>query len=540
MATTDGESITGGTRSELGYWTLTTAPGEKHVSRTDFAEPGADPTRAETLLTVAHLSDLHVCDSQSPARAEFLDRWADDDSPLKEHVDEVGSYRAQDMLTVQVAAAMVQAVNAVPVGPVGGAPVDWAICTGDVVDSAQRNELDWYVALLDGGVVTPDSGDPARYEGVADNVVRDEYFWHPEPSAEHGPDRPQRLHGFPTVPGLLDAVRRPFHSPGLGLPWLAVHGNHDQHSQGLTPVDSPFGRSTTGSAKAIGVPAGWPVQQVAGFLSGLDGIGGSEPAEAQWAQLVTRYVTPDPQRRPISRHEFNAAHFGAGSRPERHGLAPDSDVTGRSWYRFDHSADVTVLVLDTVNEFGGWQGCLDREQFGWLRSELTAADRERRYVVLASHHTLADLVNPVVPVGTPNPAQVEEVRAELADHPSLVLWLNGHTHITAVTGHPGASPWWEVTAPSLIDFPQQGRIVELLRSGGVLTVAATMLDHAGELPWSGSIATVPELAGLSRELAANAWQWRTEHLDSHARAGRRVDRNVLLHLPDPFAGATPD
>ena len=67
----------------------------------------------EALLTVAHLSDLHVCDHQSPARIEFLDRWADPDSPILEHLGEVGTYRAQELMTAQVVDACVRAVNAV-------------------------------------------------------------------------------------------------------------------------------------------------------------------------------------------------------------------------------------------------------------------------------------------------------------------------------------------------------------------------------------------------------------------------------------------
>jgi DNA repair exonuclease SbcCD nuclease subunit len=29
------------------------------------------------------------------------------------------------------------------------------------------------------------------------------------------------------VPGVLAAARQPFRATGLGLPWYAVHGNHD-------------------------------------------------------------------------------------------------------------------------------------------------------------------------------------------------------------------------------------------------------------------------------------------------------------------------
>jgi hypothetical protein len=37
---------------------------------------GQAPTAAEPLLTLIHLSDLHICDAQSPTRMEFVDRFA--------------------------------------------------------------------------------------------------------------------------------------------------------------------------------------------------------------------------------------------------------------------------------------------------------------------------------------------------------------------------------------------------------------------------------------------------------------------------------
>ena len=36
---------------------------------------------------------------------------------------------------------------------------------------------------------------------------------------------------------MLTAARRPFRATGLGLPWYAVHGNHDNMMQGtVRPV----------------------------------------------------------------------------------------------------------------------------------------------------------------------------------------------------------------------------------------------------------------------------------------------------------------
>jgi metallophosphoesterase (TIGR03767 family) len=543
MTTTDRASITGGTRNAKGYWRLGVGPGEPHRVRPDFVTGAGSAAPGNPLLTIGHLSDLHLCDSQSPARAEFLDRWADDDSPVKERVHAVGTYRAQDCLTVHVAEAMVRSVNAIAAGPVGGAAVDWAIATGDVTDNAQANEVGWYARLLDGGPVVPDSGDPERYEGVAsaDSAYWDEAFWHPDP-VEDGSgrvDRPRRSHGFPDAPGLLDALRMPFDATGLAMPWLAVHGNHDQMIQGTIPAAGPFAEAAMGDLKAVGVPADWSTDAIAQFCHDVDTC--QVEALDLWSTLRQRPITADAARRIVTRREFIAAHFGPTARPLGHGFAAAAGADGRAYYRYDHG-QVTVLVLDTVNEHGGWQGSVDVEQLAWLAAELDSADRERRYVVLASHHPLATLVNPRVPAdalpgGAYRRVLADEFGLILQGHPSLVLWLNGHTHCATVTAHPvvGGSPWWEVTAPSLIDYPQQGRLVELLRSdSGVLSIACTMIDHSGEVPWSGGVRTIGEIAGLSRELAANNWQWRTDDLARHGRVGTPDDRNVLLQLPDPF------
>jgi 3',5'-cyclic AMP phosphodiesterase CpdA len=182
--------------------------------------------------------------------------------------------------------------------------------------------------------------------------------------------------------------------------------------------------------------------------------------------------------------------------------------------------------MDTVDEYGGWQGSLDRVQFDWLTAELASADAEGRYVVLVSHHPLDTLVNPIGEDRLLGGA----VQQLLDEHPSVVLWLAGHDH--AVSATPRRS-YWEVVAPSIIDWPQQGRIVELTRGGGLIRIAATMLDHAGSAPWDGTTDSIEGLAGLSRELAGNHWQAR--RYDEHPRAGRVGERNVLLYLPDPFA-----
>jgi metallophosphoesterase (TIGR03767 family) len=503
-----------------GYRRLVPAPGEDHLDR---AGQGALTGDEEVLVTLAQLSDVHVCDAQSPARAELLDRWADPDSPIGDVIGEVGTYRAQEMLTTQVLESMVRALNGVRRGPVGGAPVDVALVTGDNTDNAQANELGWYLALLDGGEVRPDSGDPTHWEGVAAGTDEDDRYWHPD---RERPDLPRSRHGFPVVPGLLDAARAPFRATGIDLPWLAVHGNHDRLLQGTLPAASWWARIATGSRHVAGL---WPdvtPEEVLELVAGLDAC---EPeALERLARGRTVTVTPDPARRVTSRDEFVAAHDHPDARPPRHGFPAD----GRPYYRHDLGG-VRLLAMDTVNPYGGWQGSVDRDQFAWLSAELDRADDDRAYVVLASHHPLDTWVNDR---GDRARVLAPEMAALLAEHPSVVLWLNGHTHRAEIRAHEG---WWEVTCPSLIDWPQQGRIVEVLRGDGVLRIACTMVDHGGDAPWSGSIDGPTALAGLSRELAANDWQsGRPDHLE-HPPSGRAHDRNVVLTLADPWPDPLP-
>lgn len=517
---TSRQTLRAGSPGGGGYRRLDPGPGEPHGHRTELA--GRPESDGHALLSVAHLSDLHLCDAQSPARVELLDRWADPDSPLRAELEEVGTYRAQELLTAQVAESMVRAVNAVTAGPVGGAPLDLAIVTGDNTDNAQANELSWYLTVLEGGSLHPDSGDLTRWEGVADGEPADERFWHPE--TERG-DLPRDRYGFPRVPGLLDAARAPFDATGLRLPWLAVHGNHDRLLQGTVPAAGPLEAVATGRLKPVALAGDWSSDALVKLMSGLN-----ECDLAALATLENRVVTADPDRRAVSRAEFVAAHFGPAANAPGHGFAEANREGGVTYYRRDHGR-VTILVLDTVNENGGWQGSLDRAQFDWLERQLTAADANRRYVVLASHHPLVTLVNGAVAErGVPR-VLAAELDAMLDVHPCLVLWLNGHTHQTSVTQH---RSWWELTAPSLIDWPQQGRLIELLHHPGTLTVAATMFDHVGTAPWGDGIDSPETLAGLARELAANDWQWRDAPLERHPRAGARHERNILLYLPDPW------
>jgi len=510
-----------GAGSRAAYRVVAEVAGERHLVRKelvgDWNRRTVEPERP--IIAIAHITDLHVMDVQSPARFEFVNRYASD----PRFWELITMQRPHEALNVHAIDAMVRTLNGIEAAPVTGAPLQLVAMTGDSIDNTQRNELANCLALLDGGVVRPDSGAPG-YEGVQLVDWPDDIFWKPDGAADS--DMFRRELGFPPAPGVLERAMQSFQATGLRRPWLSCYGNHEEVCQGVGIVGPALAKGMTGSRKPVALPEGLdPDTAIEKFVQ--------EPEFFMTGRSME--VTPDSARRPISRPEFVQMHHASG----QHGFSEQNRADGTAYYVHDTRA-VRFITLDTVCSSGGADGSIDPPQLHWLERRLEEAHssfrsrdgstvrtrHDDRLVVVLSHHGFDTLANPHAE------PRNELLLAMLLRFPNVVLWLNGHIHANRVT--PRADPrgghgFWEVTTSSLVDWPCQARLVELFDAGdGVLAIACTMVDHDGSI--RAGDADLDDLAGLHRELAANVPQ---NGFDSW-RPGKPEDRNVILLLPVPF------
>jgi len=425
--------------------------------RTDLAPRAAVTGRP--LATLAQLTDLHVRDAQSPGRVAFLDRLG----------PRLGSaFRPHETLTTQVVAATIDAIN--------NARPDAVLVTGDLVDSAQANELDWALTLLRGGTVTPNSG-RGGYQGVQAPTIADPLYYRPDVDA-------------PRHPGLLARAIQPVRSAGLHAPWHPALGNHDILVAGEV-APSPATRAAATGERLLVTPA----------PSLLRDLQGPAPTRAQIDALLAAglpgdalHVRPDAARRQLDA----AAVVGRLRR----------GATNTLNYAVDAGPALRVVVLDVVRRDAGADGLVSPATLAFLQAAL--AEAGNHYILVVVHQPLDRTLGG------------DALHDVLGADPRVLAVLAGHTHRNAIVPHPGpAGGYWLITTASIVDWPQQWRALRLVATrGGGVALETWMVDHTGRPGDEG------DLAGIARDLAFLDPQGGRP---GHA-AGAPSVRNVRLHL----------
>ena len=516
------------------YRRLAVGPGAPRVRRDELGTGGRRLSSSRSLAFLAHVTDLQLADVQSPGRFEFMEAYrgrlgADALIPAQ---------RPQEALCAHAMCSMVHELGRHLESRETGARLELAVCTGDSLDNAQWNELEWYLALLSGGTVGTEAG--GSYEGVQRSDWPGDHYWKPDDVA----GRFQLELGFPTLRGLMDRAIAPFGAAGLPLGWISCYGNHDGLPFGEVVPTPAYRALVTGDRKAVALPSGLEV------LGRQDAL---YAAPEQFLAGTALSVRPDGGRRIVGRSEFVAAHLAASGWPPGHGFSSQNLAEGTAYGTVDLGPSVRLILLDTTNMDGDFQGSLGTRQLHWLEEQLAAVHsryrmpngkeartpHEDRLVILASHHGLASLTNlRHLDAGMePDQPRVgrDAVEALLHRFPNVVLWLNGHRHVNEISLRPSpakdGSAFVDIATCSIADWPSQARLVELVANrDGTLSVLTEMLDHGAPPVPEDATTAMANMAALHRELAANVpgagFGSRLE--------GRPSDRNVELVLRSPF------
>ncbi|MBO8189919.1 TIGR03767 family metallophosphoesterase [Streptomyces spirodelae] len=481
---------------------LVTGPGWRRVVRTELAEAGhGRAAKAVPLAALVQFTDLHLVDVQHPLRYEYL------------RAQTASAWRPQEALPVAGAVSLVERVNALTGGPATGSPLSCVVTTGDNTDNNSHAELDWFVEVMSGGRITPDTGEPRLYEGVQDSGLPD--YWQPDSDLR---DRDKNAAGFPRMDGFLRAAVRRVTSPGLNMPWYATVGNHDALPGGcFAAADTRgfFADFATGDRKLMDLPKEQAARLWRAVDKGLDPKGELFKEMLRSERRRMRVVTPDPRRAPVTPREYVrtlARPHAKGHGPAGHGYTEANAEDGTLYYTFRISTQVMGYSLDTTRRDGHYKGRLGAAQLRWLKRKL--AEHDDMYAIVFSHHT-----------STTTPEGGQELLELLRETPHAVAWVNGHSHRNRITPH---ETFWEISTASHIDFPQLARTVELVdNKNGTLSLFTTLIESAAPHRTDFTDLSQTGLASLYRELAFNAPGTR------RGLEGAEGDRNTELLLRKP-------
>ncbi len=453
----------------------------------DIGPSTTDPLQCATLLTFFTMSDVHICDKESPARSVYY-AYQYPNPSLTEYglqIPEGGipSYSGINLYTTHVLDAAVQTINALH----QKTPFDFGIALGDASDNTQYNELRWYMDVLDGKWITPSSG------------------------AHHGA-------------GIID-YQIPYQAAGLdkSIKWYQAVGNHDQFWQGASPVNDYVRKTLVGSGVLnLGPITSMPPVidfKSRGLYMGV--VDGTTP----WGTIIYAgalqtppTVAADPKRRSLSLSQWMNEFFNTTSQPPGHGFTHQMALEGFACYHFYPKADVPikVIVLDNTDKTGSAcaKSSLDQKRYDWLINELEEGQAADELMIICSHIPLAPYAQQSSPAAwslwNPNcvqPTTEQGLIATLHEYPNLALWIAGHVHRNTITPQPSTSNpeygIWVVETPSLRDFPQQFRHIQIVRnSDNNMSTFVLSVDHAAAP--LGDLAASPALK--SRYCAVGAQQ----------------------------------
>ena len=435
---------------EYGYGVWKFGPGLPYDKRLDLMPDGYNGAKNDAkLLHFFTVSDIHLTDKESPAQAIYFG--------LKGGI--ISAYSAIMLYTTHVLDAAIQTVNEISKKN----KIDFGISLGDDANNTQYNELRWFIDVLDGKEINPDSG------------IKDD-----------------------PIPGPLNDYQDVYKAGGLdkSIPWYQAMGNHDHFWMGTNPPNDNLRQVYVGDEILqmgnIFIPGGFHKKDF--YMGVLDGstVYGDVKCYGPVSTTTPIKVPADKNRRSLIRNEWIGEFFNSTTEPKGHGFSKENAESGFANYSFEPKSDLPLKMImldDTQNnddiDAGGYgHGTLDKERYEWLISELDKGQSEGKLMIIAAH----------IPIGVEKPGSFigwwenayvteENLIAKLNSYPNLIMWIAGHRHVNKVQAFKSPDPtkpelgFWQVETSSLREYPQQFRTFEILRnSDNTISILTTDVD----------------------------------------------------------------
>lgn len=437
---------------KYGYGRWEYKDGEPNEPKYELMENGYQKPdeKGKELLSFAVITDIHITDKESPLQVIAL-------GLLKPFFP---AYSPVSLYSTQVLNAIIDKVNEINEQQ----PLDFLISLGDNCNNTQKNELRWFIDVLDGKFIRPSSG---KHIGESE----------------------------------ID-YQKTYKSAGLNIPWYQVIGNHDEFWTGTFAVEEKDRKTLVGN-KIVDlstdiIETGDPDKK--GYYMGVFDCSTPEGRIIGVGTEVPKDIDSDDERCSLvtdesCRKNFMLEFYNTISEPSGHGFTKENIENDFACYSFYPKKDmpIKIIVIDDTNPDGNtrnesWihgHGSMDEKTLEFLESELDKGQKNGELMMVMAHIPIL-----TQPVGSPSgwwkdaPISEDKLVNILHKYPNFIAWVAGHNHKNrekAAVHEDKEKSFWSIENPSLRDFPQQFREIRLFYNiDGTLSIFATSVDYDAE------------------------------------------------------------